>query len=366
MLEDNISSILSKFTFQSCVIPLEIKEDINIYSSDSVFPDFYLKSSIPFDKNLCFINVKLTTKLKENLFPKIRYKIPDMALWKLPKLIEKINLDDLFGNVKKISIDVFADYFNLDNIEESLLRQKIKEIIATGKVVPYEKKKTSEALLAKREWYLLGMRTFGPFQDKEVYGFLKRYCNTENQPGTKFMIWEAIHDIFYTPETCLEKIVKLYGIPANLNNELIFNENIGVPLNDFEAMKNNIRMNERHYSVSLANQNFKMRIPYRKYTKDLNGMNMGLAFQGHYDFASHQNRASFNRTLDRKRSYQMQNYQNLSSKNKISNEDKIVKKIIIDPFADEDELEINKALLVSHQIEKTDNVKTLDITSLFD
>lgn len=383
MFNDHISTILSKFAFQpntSTLFSIEFSSNPDVFSSDSCLPEFHLKSSKQFDKNLCFANVKLTIKLKENIFPKRQYKIPEDTLPKLPKVIEKIKLDDLFGSVKKTSIDVFANNFNIDNIEESLLRQKIKEIIAKGKVVPYEKKQTSEALLVKREWYLLGMRTFGPYQDKEIYGFLKRYCNSEHPPGSKFMIWEAINDIFYTPETCYEEIIKLYGITGNTDEALVLNETMRMPFNDFEAMKNNIMMNRR-YSMNLTNTNdntgFTKRAAFRKFTKDFYGINMGHSFKGNFGFGANQTQENVIRSFDRKRSYQIQNKINIPVKDdKISGASggKVVKEIEIDPF-EEDELESkpqsqSEVQTQSHLqskplIKKEENVKIIDVNELF-
>ena len=105
----DVKFLLSKYSPSICkdIFPFDFRTNPNVYSVESQEPEIYLCSLKPFDKNLCFYNIKLTTNLKENLFPKEKYVIKK----DLNQIIEKIDIDDLFGKVKFTTIDVFDKDF---------------------------------------------------------------------------------------------------------------------------------------------------------------------------------------------------------------------------------------------------------------
>jgi hypothetical protein len=225
----DVKFLLSKYSPSICkdIFPFDFRTNPNVYSVESQEPEIYLCSLKPFDKNLCFYNIKLTTNLKENLFPKEKYVIKK----DLNQIIEKIDIDDLFGKVKFTTIDVFDKDFNIDNIEESIIKTNIKKIINENKIIPYEKKE-------KRQWYLIGMRGYGPYNDQEIYSFLiKLNMNKDNIPmKSKLMVLEKNSDIFYTIDSCLEELNKTMIIPFNYN--IFSSNNNNNEKNDFTHMKN--------------------------------------------------------------------------------------------------------------------------------
>jgi hypothetical protein len=238
----DVKFILSKYSpsISKDIFPFEFRTNPNIYSAESQEPEFYLRSLKPFDKNLCFYNIKLTRELKENLFPKEKYEIKK----DLSQVVEKIDLDDLFGKVKYTTIDVFDKDFNIDNIEESIIKTNIKKIINENKIVPYEKKE-------KRQWFIIGMRGYGPYNDQEIYNFLIKINMSKDNTAmkSKLMVLEKISDIFYTVDSCLEELNKTLLIPNNYN---IFpnmkNNNEKKEGNDFDHMKNSKEISRPVYT----------------------------------------------------------------------------------------------------------------------
>ena len=241
----DVKFILSKYSpsISKDIFPFEFRTNPNIYSAESQEPEFYLRSLKPFDKNLCFYNIKLTRELKENLFPKEKYEIKK----DLSQVVEKIDLDDLFGNVKYTTIDVFDKDFNIDNIEESIIKSNIKKIINENKIVPYEKKE-------KRQWFIIGVRGYGPYNDQEIYNFLiKLNMNKDNIPmKSKLMVLEKNSDIFYTIDSCLEELNKTmqftYNNPLNNNMIPLINNQKQIENNDFTHMKNSKDISRPVYS----------------------------------------------------------------------------------------------------------------------
>ena len=241
----DVKFILSKYSpsLSKDIFPFEFRTNPNVYSAESQEPEIYLCSLKHFDKNLCFYNIKLTTNLKENLFPKEKYEIKK----DLNQIIEKIDIDDLFGKVKFTTIDVFDKDFNIDNIEESIIKSNIKKIINENKIVPYEKKE-------KRQWFIIGVRGYGPYNDQEIYNFLiKLNMNKDNQVmKSKLMVLEKISDIFYTIDSCLEELNKTmqftYNNPLNNNMIPLINNQKQIENNDFTHMKNSKDISRPVYS----------------------------------------------------------------------------------------------------------------------
>ena len=245
-MNDIIVKLLSKYTTQPCPseIPFDFRSNPNVFSAESQLPDLYLTSKKPRDKNLSFFKITYSTKLKENIFPKQKYSIPSVEDASIvTKKVEKVNLDDLFGGVKLTTIDVFDKDFNLDNIEQSIIKNNIKKIIQENKITPYEGKAK-----AKSQWYLLGVRGYGPYSDEEIFNFLNKFVNDPKlkEMKDKFMIWERVGDIFYTVEVCYDLLSKTFvnKVKTEAKTEIT----VKTPLegkNDFENMLHNLGANEQ-------------------------------------------------------------------------------------------------------------------------
>ena len=245
-MNDIIVKLLSKYTTQPCPseIPFDFRSNPNVFAAESQLPDLYLTSKKPRDKNLSFYKITYSTKLKENIFPKQKYSIPSVEDASIvTKKVEKVNLDDLFGGVKLTTIDVFDKDFNLDNIEQSIIKNNIKKIIQENKITPYEGKAK-----AKSQWYLLGVRGYGPYSDEEIYNFLNKFVNDPKlkEMKDKFMIWERVGDIFYTVEVCYDLLSKTFvnKVKTETKTEIT----VKTPLegkNDFENMLHNLGLNEQ-------------------------------------------------------------------------------------------------------------------------
>ena len=245
-MNDIIVKILSKYTTQPCPseIPFDFRSNPNVFAAESQLPDLYLTSKKPRDKNLSFYKITYSTKLQENIFPKQKYSIPSVEDDSIvTKKVEKVNLDDLFGGVKIITIDVFDKDFNLDNIEQSIIKNNIKKIIQENKSTPYEGKAK-----AKSQWYLLGVRGYGPYSDEEIFNFLNKFVNDPKlkEMKDKFMIWERVGDIFYTVEVCYDLLSKTFvnKVKTETKTEIT----VKTPLegkNDFENMLHNLGANEQ-------------------------------------------------------------------------------------------------------------------------
>lgn len=241
-MNDIIVKLLSKYTTQPCPpeIPFDFRSNPNVFAAESQLPDLYLTSKKPRDKNLSFYKITYSTTLKENIFPKQKYSIPSVEEASIvTKKVEKVNLDDLFGGVKLTTIDVFDKDFNLDNIEQSIIKNNIKKIIQENKITPYEGKAK-----AKSQWYLLGVRGYGPYSDEEIYSFLNKFVNDPKlkEMKDKFMIWDKVGDIFYTVEVCYDLLSKTFANKTEVKTEIT----VKAPLegkNDFENMLNNLGTN---------------------------------------------------------------------------------------------------------------------------
>ncbi len=305
----DVKFILSKYSpsISKDIFPFEFRTNPNIYSAESQEPEFYLRSLKPFDKNLCFYNIKLTRELKENLFPKEKYEIKK----DLSQVVEKIDLDDLFGKVKYTTIDVFDKDFNIDNIEESIIKSNIKKIINEDKIVPYEKKE-------KRQWFIIGMRGYGPYNDQEIYNFLiKLNMNKDNQVmKSKLMVLEKNSDIFYTIDACLEELNKTMLLTFNnpLNNNImpLINNQQQIDNNDFTYMKNSKEISRPVYTRRYSKFNENNNIP-NNINKNLNQffINNKINLKNLPKF---QRRISLNYYNNNKKEFKQGNYFN---KNKI-------------------------------------------------
>ena len=243
-MNDIIVKILSKYTTQPCPseIPFDFRSNPNVFAAESQLPDLYLTSKKPRDKNLSFYKITYSTKLKENVFPHQKYSIPSVEEASIvAKKVEKVNLDDLFGGVKLTTIDVFDKDFNLENIEQSIIKNNIKKIIQENKITPYEGKAKPKA-----QWYLLGVRGYGPYSDEEIYNFMSKFVKDPKlqEMKDKFMIWERVGDIFYTVEVCYDLLLKTF---ANKPKTEVKTEiTMKAPLegkNDFENILNNLGAN---------------------------------------------------------------------------------------------------------------------------
>ena len=234
-MNDIIIFMLSKYTSQPCPkeVPLDFRSNPNIFAAESQLPELYLQSKQPRDKNISFYKITYSTKLKENIFPKQKYEIPSLSAPKVAKKIEKVNLDDLFRGVKLVTIDVFDKDFNLDNIEQSIIKNNIKKIIQENKIVPYESKSK-----IKSQWYLIGVRGYGPYTDEEIYNFLNKFMKDPKlkEMKDKFMIWERKGDIFYTVEVCYELLVKTFGEQKINEKQEDINSTKKDAKNDFESI----------------------------------------------------------------------------------------------------------------------------------
>ena len=310
-MNDIIVKLLSKYTTQPCPseIPFDFRSNPNVFAAESQLPDLYLTSKKPRDKNLSFYKITYSTKLKENIFPKQKYSIPSVEDASIvTKKVEKVNLDDLFGGVKLTTIDVFDKDFNLDNIEQSIIKNNIKKIIQENKITPYEGKAK-----AKSQWYLLGVRGYGPYSDEEIYNFLNKFVNDPKlkEMKDKFMIWERVGDIFYTVEVCYDLLSKTFvnKVKTETKTEIT----VKTPLegkNDFENMLHNLGGNEqravprevnvRRYSkfngIPMTNPQMaqmmmmnmqSMRNGNRKMTYDYS--NGGLNMKGNWNYSNQNN-----------------------------------------------------------------------------
>lgn len=244
-MNDITEKILSKFQTFPCPdeISIDFKTNPNVYSAQSQLPDLYLKSKTPIDKNICFYNINYSLKLKENIFPKKIFELPNFVETStVKKKVEKVDLDDLFGKVKLIPVDVFDQDFNLDDIEDSLVKRSIKKIIQEGKVVPYEVKPKKE------QWYLIGIRGYGPYSDEEIFNFIQKIETDEkfNNLKGKFMIWERTQDIFYTFDVCFDLLKKRIEEKQKNNPNT---KPLPTGKNDFENLLFSLQENELNGNI---------------------------------------------------------------------------------------------------------------------
>lgn len=233
-MNDLTVKILSKFTVEPCPssVPLDFRSNPNIFSADTQLPDLYIKSKNPIDKNICFYKISYTPTLHENIFPKQKFNIPSIENPKIIKNIEKVNLDDIFGKVKLTSIDVFDKDFSLENIEESIMKSNLKKIIKENKTIPYE----SKSMKAKSQWYLIGVKAYGPYTDEDIFNFLNYFVKDHklDEMKDKFMIWERSTDIFYTVDVCFEMMKQKHV--EKMENEAKKNRIDLTGKNDFENL----------------------------------------------------------------------------------------------------------------------------------
>ena len=215
-----IQSLLDKYTPVS-INSLNIEKDVldnekeMIFEKESQIPNLVKSSNKPFDKNYCFYNLPLTKSVKENIFPKLNYRL------KYNEEIKPLDIDSIFDNKNDF----------LQNISGNELRNKKIEIIKNEQYKEYIPKikinLTLEQVFSQEKnnkWYIItGNENIGPFNDFNLYKKIKDIymdCWNKKQQIPYYLIKEEKKEIYLTMEECFQRFNKQFSkeIKKNIKN----------------------------------------------------------------------------------------------------------------------------------------------------
>jgi hypothetical protein len=170
-----------------------------------------LKTLTQFNKNDCYIiESGKSHALKENLYPKTPYVIPNEESLNSRKLhLDKIEVDDLFSDdmIRKTTGGSYDS-------EEKVTDQKVDKENTNPNMISKEKESMFSMMdqgnQMKKKWFLMAPNsmTFGPYSSEEIYVFIKN-MNMKSPEETqiqKYMVVDSESDIYYKPEIIIEQL----------------------------------------------------------------------------------------------------------------------------------------------------------------
>ena len=233
---------------------LDIEKEI-IFEKESQIPNLVKSSNKPFDKNYCFYDLPLTNSIKENIFPKITYKL------KYNEKIKPLDIDSIFENKNDI----------LQNISDNELRNRKIEIIKNERYKEYIPKLklnlTLEQVFSQEKnnkWYIImGDENIGPFNDFNLYKKIRDIyldCWNQKLKIPYYLIKEEKSEIYLTMEECFQRFNRQFSKEINKNIKIsgfdnskfypypyapyYFPQNNNININsNIPSMSNNININ---------------------------------------------------------------------------------------------------------------------------
>ena len=183
----NIVRFLSSFKFSTDISTLSpsFLADPSVYTKECQVPDIFLRTKIPFNKDIMFFPRKyqsksILNKKKENLFPKTPIVLDSDC-----DLMKK-------GNDRKENFKEKKECCTEDDIFSNLFhRNWIINLIHYDKLLSY-----------------------GPMNSEKMYSFLKEVyvpMTKEEKEKKSIMVVDTVYDIHYQPESLLQYLEEEYA-----------------------------------------------------------------------------------------------------------------------------------------------------------
>ncbi|MCQ2820862.1 MAG: hypothetical protein MJ252_26690 [archaeon] len=193
-------------------IPQEIKDDPAIFRKESQIPDLWLKTKVPFNKNLCFVD--FTSMIEEiKAFPGGSKKVPTQYFPRTPFTLSP-NCDLLRMN-KKTEI--------IPGLNSSSMATKIWIVSAN--------------VGGKRKQY-------GPFNSRRIRDFISFHYNKmpdETQKKMGILIIDLENDVHYAPHLLEE----YFQMDKEAPEILRLNDNLISKFDEDEKEKDSVKENEK-------------------------------------------------------------------------------------------------------------------------